>query len=525
MIKIERSTEWLRISRVALGDILSRGSRSFGGRPAVIDGETVLTHAELDALSCQFAHYLLDTFPRGIHVATLCANSAQMLAAINGIHKAGAVWVPVNIKLDVEQINYILRHAEVSCIIADEEICANQQMASMLSALGLPIVVTRVATEPSETVVTFSAALSGRPEYEPDVEISADMPALIMYTSGTTGNPKGVVHSHGAVYHAVISNVAVFGFNSTDVLTCMLPLFHCGQHAASVSALLAGACLVIRREFNPRTLILDIVENRVSVVLGLPMMYARALADATAETADFSSLRLCIYAMAPMSSELFLAIAHRMCPNLMLATGQTEIYPMTMSYHPTISVESEANYWGVSTPICETAIMDDEGNLLAPGNVGEIVHRGPSVMLGYFKDPEATEASRRFGWHHTGDIGMVDEDGQLHFLDRKKDMVKSGGENVSSVKVEAAILGHPSVESVAVIGVPHPHWSEAICAVVQLRAGMNCSEVELDVWCRERLGKFEVPKAIRFVDCLPLTSTGKIQKGILRKKLERIFLE
>jgi len=168
--------------------------------------------------------------------------------------------------------------------------------------------------------------------------------------------------------------------------------------------------------------------------------------------------------------------------------------------------------------------MDDEGNLLPPGEVGEIVHRGPNVMLGYFKDPEATAAAQKFGWHHTGDIGMFDEGGQLQFLDRKKDMIKTGGENVASIKVESAILGHPAVASVAVLGLPHPHWSEAICAVVVLKPDMPCSEAELDAWCRERLGKFEVPKAIRFVEQLPVTATGKIRKQVLRSQFEGLFL-
>ena len=523
MIDIQKSVEARRIGRIALGDIVHRSARRAGSRIAVIDGDERLTHAELDARSSQFAHFLCATLPKGGQVATLCENSAELLVAMNGIHKAGDVWVPVNIKLDVAQIGYILRHAEVVGIVADEDVCLEPKMAALLTELGLPVVVTRATGKTSVSTLTFSEALHGRPDHLPDVDIDADQPALIMYTSGTTGNPKGVVHTHGSVHYALIANIATFGYSQADVVSCMLPLFHCGQHNASAAALAAGASLVIARGFNPGNLIADIVERRVSVIVGLPMMYGAVLAHPSAQSADFSSLRLCVYAMAPMSQELVAAISQRMCPNLMLATGQTEIYPVTMSYHRTLDDGRNANYWGVSTSIVETAIMDDEGNLLPPGEVGEIVHRGPNVMLGYFKDAEATAAAQKFGWHHTGDIGMFDEGGQLQFLDRKKDMIKTGGENVASIKVESAILGHPAVASVAVLGLPHPHWSEAICAVVVLKPDMPCSEAELDAWCRERLGKFEVPKAIRFVEQLPVTATGKIRKQVLRSQFEGLF--
>jgi long-chain acyl-CoA synthetase len=255
----------------------------------------------------------------------------------------------------------------------------------------------------------------------------------------------------------------------------------------------------------------------------LPMMYAATLGDARAATADFSSLRLCVYAMAPMPRPLVNKIATTLSANIMLATGQTEIYPVTMSFRPVEHPERDANYWGISSIICETAIMDDDGKLLAAGEVGEIVHRGPNVMLCYFKDPAATEAVQKYGWHHTGDLGTVDKDGQLLFLDRKKDMIKTGGENVASIRVESAILGHPAVAGVAVVGLAHPRWSEAICAFVVLQPGATCSEQELSEYCRANLGKFEVPKAIKFISALPLTGTGKIQKHVLRKQYENCF--
>jgi long-chain acyl-CoA synthetase len=171
----------------------------------------------------------------------------------------------------------------------------------------------------------------------------------------------------------------------------------------------------------------------------------------------------------------------------------------------------------------EVAIMDDDGRLLPNGEVGEIVHRGPNVMLGYYKDPEATAETRRFGWHHTGDLGLIDKDGQLLFIDRKKDMIKTGGENVPSIKVEEVLLRHPSVANAAAVGLPHPHWSEAVAAFVIPKPGAERDAASLTEHCRKYLGGFEVPKHIAFLDAFPMTPTGKIQKNILRREHSGLF--
>jgi long-chain acyl-CoA synthetase len=161
--------------------------------------------------------------------------------------------------------------------------------------------------------------------------------------------------------------------------------------------------------------------------------------------------------------------------------------------------------------------MDDHGNLLPRGEIGELVHRGPNVMMGYYKDPKATEEARRFGWHHTGDLALIDENGEVLFLDRKKDMIKSGGENVASVKIEETLLAHPAVQNAAVVGLPHPQWGEAVSAFVKLKPGAQASEAEISEHCRKSLGGFQVPKMIRILDDMPMTATGKLRKVELRQ--------
>jgi long-chain acyl-CoA synthetase len=515
MIDMPPSDAARRIRRVALGDILYRTALKHGPRTAAVDGDQRISYAELDARSSRFGHWLLEKFGAGRQIGMLCANSIDMLVATNGIHKAGQVWAPVNVKLDAASIAYILKHAEVSAVVVDEALRAQPELAQVLRELGVPLVITMAHAASEGTLLADAEA--GQSATLPEVAIDQDQPALLMYTSGTTGHPKGVLHSHLSVASAVLGNQAEFAFTERDVLSGWLPLFHCAQHTLAATACAAGACLALARVFVPGEIAQLILREGVTVFVGLPMMYAALRADPGFNPA---TVRTCIYAMAPIPAPLIAQIAQRMSKNILLATGQTEIYPATMSFRPLDNPGRDANYWGHSLVTCETAIMDDEGRLLGANQVGEIVHRGPNVMLGYFKDPQATAAAQRFGWHHTGDLGMWDDGGQMLFLDRKKDMIKTGGENVASVKVESVLLAHPALAGAAVLGVPHPHWGEAVCAVVVKKPGAECDEAMLIEHCRARLGNFEVPKMLRFVDSLPATATGKVQKHMLRQQFK-----
>ncbi|WHZ10733.1 MAG: Long-chain-fatty-acid--CoA ligase [Burkholderiaceae bacterium] len=512
-----------RISRVALGDFVHRSALKFGERTAVVDGAIRLNYADLDARSSRFAHHLIATVGSGKQVGMLCLNSADMVVAYNGIHKSGNVWVPINVRLDAATVEYVLVHAEVSAVVVDEALHADPALAAVLGKLGVPLVLTMAAgaagAGAGAGAVTLAQAEAGRSDALPEIAIAGDAPALVMYTSGTTGSPKGAVHSHASVAAALMGNMAGFGITERDVFSGVLPLFHCAQHCLAATVHMAGGCVVLLRGFVPDEVRASIRNEKYTGFTGLPMMYAALLAD-PGFRAD--TMRLAIYAMAPIPKPLIAQIAERMTANVMLATGQTEMYPATMTFRPLEHPNLDANYWGSSLPHNETAVMDDQGHLLGEGEPGEIVHRGANAMLGYLKDAQATAAAQRFGWHHTGDLGMWGPGGQMMFLDRKKDMIKTGGENVASVKVEAVVLAHPGVAGVGVIGLPHPRWAEAVCAFVVKKPGAELDEAALLAHCRQHLGGFEVPKLICFVEALPATSTGKVQKHLLRKQFEKI---
>lgn len=522
-----QEAQYRRISRVSLGDIIHRSALRWPEKTALVDGELELSYAELDRRSNAFAHSLLARgLPRGARIAMICGNSAQMITAFIGIYKAGLVWVPINTGLAVDAIRYILEHSEATHAVIDAEFLAKPELRAMLDALGtrLIVCVPEGQASPGGNTTTFLDTLKGQHGTVPDVDIESGQLAQIMYTSGTTGQQKGVMHSHASVHAALSGNLFELGLRPSDSTLCVLPMFHCAQHAVSMSFLLGGATVVVRRVFDPGAMLATIERRGITLLLGLPIMYGAMLAHPARPATKLSSLRLCLYVMAPMARTLLVELIEKFCPGgFALASGQTEMYPATTMFKPEQQLKRFGSYWGDSVVTNETAIMDDEGRLLGRGEVGEIVHRGPNVMLGYYKDPEATARASAFGWHHTGDLGMFDADGQLLFVDRKKDMIKTGGENVPSIKVEEVLLRHPAVLQVAVAGLPHPHWSEAVTGFVVLKPGASATEADIIAHCRQHLGGFEVPKSIVLLPAMPQTSTGKAQKFVLRQQYERHY--
>ncbi|WP_028102230.1 class I adenylate-forming enzyme family protein [Pseudoduganella violaceinigra] len=505
-----------------LGNLVSRSARRNGAAPALLENGRSMSHARLDEDSNRFAHYLLaGGLQAGDKVAMLSPNSMDFVVAAFGILKAGLVWVPVNAMLSPAEVGYIVHHAEARLLLVDAQLAAHPAWSAALPALGVPLL--RCASGTDDGDGTLAQAIAGQAATSPELDIDENTLALIMYTSGTTGNPKGAMHSHRSVLAAVMSNAVTISVVPRDVLSATLPLFHCAQFSMSAAALACGAAISLSRGFDPAAVLAALQRDRVTVMAALPAMYGAMLMHPARAGTDLSALRLAIYAMAPMAPVLLQRLMHEFCPRFALGSGQTEMFPMTVYFPPEQQLQRSGNCWGQSTPVNDTAIMDPDGQLLGAGEIGEIVHRGPNAMLGYFKEPEATAAARRFGWHHTGDLGMWDEDGHLHFKGRLKDMIKTGGENVPAIRVEEALLGHPAVAVAAVVGLPHHEWIEAVTAFVCLKPGQTADASALQEHCRATLAGFEIPKHIAIVEALPMTSTGKIQKHVLRASHESLY--
>jgi acyl-CoA synthetase (AMP-forming)/AMP-acid ligase II len=299
----------------------------------------------------------------------------------------------------------------------------------------------------------------------------------------------------------------------------MMPMFHTAQlNAFCTPAVLVGATVHVVRGFDPEVFLGTIERERITQVFGLPMMYRAALEHPSFAGRDLSSLRRAVYAMAPMPDALIRACLAGFGCDFALLFGQTEMSPVTTFFRP----EHQLTHIGaVGTPVTgvQVAVMAPDGTLLPPGEQGEIVYRGPSTMTGYLRDQEATGAAFAHGWFHSGDVGRFGDDGVLWFADRFKDVIKTGGENVASIEVEKAVYAADErVAEAVVVGLPHPRWSEAVTAVVVPRPGERIDEAGLLAALKERLDGFKVPKAVLVVDELPKTSTGKIQKNVVRER-------
>lgn len=522
------------IQRLAVGDIIRRSALRAPGREALVEyrGDTRIsyTYRELNQAVNKFTRALQGIgLRKGDRVAAVCLNSVEYIVAIFGLARGGYVMVPVNPGLNPADMGYILNHSEARALIVDDAFIPVlnkylDKLPNIKNFFSLPVS-GLAAVKP---FISFPELLDGQSPEEVEDVIIGDRDILqIMYTSGTTAAPKGVMITNLSVYVAALHNVIFANINSRSIMSVFLPLFHCAQHSVLTSALLAGARAVIMRGFEPGKYIAVWSREKINFMFALPVMYRALLDYPGIDEYDLSAFERCIYVMTPMDRRTLEDAGKKIgADKFVLATGQTEAYPSTNYFYPACYPGKEGNYWGVSNLTYETAVLDEQGNKLPRGRIGEIVWRGPGVMEGYYKDQEATEKSRKFGWHHSGDLGYFDEDGLLVFMDRKKDMIKTGGENVPSIKVERVLLNHPGIESAAVVGLPHPHWVEAITAfVVAGEKGGGLAEGDVIAWCKQELGGFEVPKSVVFVKELPLTSTGKIKKHEIRSRYEHYYRE
>jgi long-chain acyl-CoA synthetase len=506
------------INRVAIGDIPRRVAVLNPGKIAFIDGDRQLTYREFDEHCNRFAHYLLGRgLKSGDAVACLCVNSIDFIIAAFGIAKAGLVWVPMNVLLQRPQLDYILDKVDAQLLIADEAL-----VPVMRGPGRTPPPLLVIGGQAAEGA-TFSESIRGQPSTDPEVEIQDRQTAIVMFTSGTTAAQKGVVISHLAVYLATLNNIIEAEMQADDVTVAMLPFFHCAQHTLVTSFLHRGATQIVMRGFDTVTLMEHITNHKVTWCFALPTMWRAVLDHPERSKYRFDSMRYGLYAMTPMDPETLSRLIHEICPRFALSSGQTEVYPSACVFRPEHQFTKKGQYWGQQGLTCEFQIMDDAGNLLPRGQVGELVVRGPTVMMEYLGDPSATAAARAHDWHHTGDLGLIDEDGLFLFHDRKKDMIKTGGENVASCTVEGALLGHAGIAAAAVVGLPHARWIEAVTAFVVPKPATPISEDEVIAWCRERLGKHEVPKRVVFLERFPMTATGKILKHVIRAEHERLF--
>ena len=516
------------IRRIAMGDTLRRRAASQGQSEALvefIDGERIaIDFNTLNARVNQVVRGLRDKgIKQGDRIAILGANSSQMLTALLSCFKGGFVAVPVNYVQNPSDVEYNIEHSGAVAVFADENL--HPLAAQATANIDRDFLLLNLSGKTSGAFLDFEALLGGQASTEiEDIIIEDDDVAQIMYTSGTTARPKGVMLSHKNIYIATLNTVISIGANKDSTAhPAVLPLFHITAELFALVSLHLGAKVVLQNGFNPATVLALIESEKLEFAILLPLMWKAMLGCPTLEQHDYSSMQVGMYGMAPMDAPTLDKLNQVFgCP-FSTGSGQTEINGVSTVMDTRWVGVKEGNIWGDGSIASDQAVMDDQGNILPPGEIGEVVWRCPQVMLGYYRNEEATREAQAFGWHHSGDIGYIDADGQFCFVDRKKDIVKSGGENVSSVKVESTILACEGVANVGVIGLPHEHWGEAVTAVVSRKPDTQLDEQAIIDHCKTQLGGFETPKRVIILDQLPMTATGKVKKHLLRQEYAELF--
>lgn len=522
--------EYNLATRFTVGDLLTRSAQLFANRTVVVDAlGSEISYREMDGLANALGRALLE---RGIRrqqaVAFLLGNSWQFVATFFGCAKAGIVAIPVNLMLGTDDIGWIVADSGACAVVTDrahldllERVLPSTPAVEHVVCIGddFPVEVAGHRIERWEDLVADRAPLEVLVEDRDTVHC--------LYTSGTTARPKGVLSSHLAVHVAVLSNALQVGHSRGDehsVCPVVLPLFHTTALDTLLLPLVAtGGTTILPAGFEPEAFLETVERYRATHIMLLPAMYGALLGSPSLPQRDLSSVRLCIYAMAPMPDARIAEIARVFREaKVLLGSGQTECVPATVFQWPSHQVTKSAS-WGPPTVTVDARIMDAEGNLLAAGETGEIVYRSGHVMTGYWHDDAANVSAFAHGWFHSGDVGHVDDEGVVWFTDRLKDIVKTGGENVSSVEVERVLLGAPEVAECAVVGAADPQWGEAVTAVVVPAGLADVDPADLErrliAHCREHLARFAVPKKIVVVQALPKTATGKVQKAELRRQL------
>lgn len=454
-------------------------------------------------------------------VAIVSMNSDHFVECLYAVPWAGGVLVPVNFRLQFEELAYVVEHSEAELVLFEEQFCG--LVGELLKRI--PRLRHAVVMDAEKSVLpgalSYSRAVADAAPLPDERRGGSDLAALF-YTGGTTGVPKGVMHTHDSLFQFLLTFLVCERIDSSLVHLHVTPMFHMSCIGVLVTTAVAGTHVILPK-FEPEDALRAIDEHGVTYCLSVPVMFERMLFHPNIDAYRLSSLRMLGYGASPMPPRI-LEEARRRFPQLQFAQGygMTEapgpVY-LAPEYHSQEAVDAGlTRAAGRSVPTCEVRVVDGEDREVERGKVGEIVIRGPTVMRGYWKDPELTREVIRDGWLHTGDGGYMDDTGFIYITDRIKDMIISGGENVYSTEVEGVVSRHPAVAQCAVIGIPSEQWGESVHAIVTLRDGTSATASEITAFCRERIAAYKCPRSVEIrTQPLPMTAAGKVLKTRLRE--------
>ena len=526
-----------RWDRLSVGDIFERvalttpDAEALVGAPGAFGDPRFerVSYAAADAFANQVANALRARgIGRGDRVMLICENSVEAFLTKIGISKLGAVAVPVNPSHTRDVLAHAVRLTEPKLVMADAE------HSAIPRSIDLKVDVTIEIPTKAEGL-SFSQFIAGVSSEAPEATIHGDDIWQILFTSGTTAMPKGVMLPHSYAYLTALSYALPYSrglrHESHLRVCCFTPIiFHIGDEAYTMPALMTGGTIILGRRFRPPGIAAAIAAERATLVIagGIPLL-SPLLTEMEALGADgMKSLTVFVYGLGLLPPELSSRL-RAVCPDVtaLLIAGQTEnvsghrFMPFVDGEKQAEVLARSANLVGRPSPLLASRIVDlnDGATFVGPGEVGELVYRSPVTMAGYYRDEAATEKVFANGWLHSGDLGMADPDGHRFIVGRLKEMIKSGGENVSGPRVEAVLAKHPAVAQAVVIGLPDEKWGEAVTGVVVLEPDAAFSEADLIAFCRQHLAGFEAPKRIVVMEELPRDFVGKVKKYALRESL------
>ncbi|NPV45721.1 MAG: long-chain-fatty-acid--CoA ligase [Armatimonadetes bacterium] len=498
-----------------LTDLWTQAATKHATRIAVIHDGREYTYAELDHMIGSFAAGLREDYDiaPGDRVALVMPNCLHSIVCYLGCIRAGATALPINIRLKAGEMRFMLEDAGARLVIVHKTLWETVQEAIQGLQSVEAVVGVGFGNGAARDVSDMLSSGQDSPPYEAD----SDEVAAIIYTSGTTGLPKGAMITHGNVLFNVQATIVGHGFRPDDVHLLVVPLFHVtGLNTIMPTAFHQGATVVVSADPSPAN-VLDLIErHQCTTFFAVPTTMILLVQTPGIEARKLPSLRLLAYSGAPMPVRAIERL-RELYPDKLLHNffGLTETTSCT-SVLPSDQALVRPESIGRVVPGLEARIVDDAGRTLPPGQVGELLIRGPSIVKGYYNRPEATAEAIVDGWLHTGDTALMDSEGFIFLQGRKKELIIVGGENVYPVEVENVLTRHPAVAEAAVIGEPHAVFGEVVRAVVVLRPGHEASERDLRRWCSERLASYKVPQAVEFVEALPRNPSGKVVKRRLK---------
>ena len=502
---------------------IRRADQLFGNNLAIVHESGNVTYRDFHRTAKRAASFLLQHAKPGDRAATLMLNRPEYFELYFATAIAGVVIVPLNIRWGLADFVFSLNDSEARVLVVDE------RFAPMVAAIraqcpALETIIYAGDGAAPEGMVDYRSGVAGSPELVEIREPESNDLAGLFYTSGTTGGPKAAMLSHGNLY-ANASSMLLTDFPASTVYLHAAPMFHLADIASLYLCVMRGTTHAFVKAFDAEECMKAIMRYKVTSVTLVPTMISLVVNHPKVRAYDLSSVRTMLYGASPMPLTL-LRRTMELFPecSFIQAYGMTEMSPVITVLEP----DDHRRQWpegpfnpvisaGRPAPGVEARVVDDQDNDVPVGTPGEVIARGAARMLGYWKRDEVNREVLRGGWMHTGDMGCFDERGFLYIMDRKKDMIKTGGENVYSPEVEAALAGHPAVLEAAVIGLPHEKWGETIRAVVVLRQQASATEEELIQYSRAHLTHFKCPTSVAFADTLPKGGTGKVQKNLLRE--------